>query len=46
MTVGPVRLLELCNKGVAAWGEQLEVDVQLRGQLVPAINHLENESFF
>merc|ERR1719220_1498101 len=40
VTVGPVRLLELCNKGVATWGEQLEVDVQLRGQLVPAVNHL------
>ena len=46
MAVGAIGLLELRNEGVAAGGEQLEVDVQLRGQLVPAVNHLENESFF
>ena len=43
VAVGAIRLLELCNERMPAGGEQLEVDVQLRGHLVPAINHLREE---
>ena len=45
VAVGAVRLLELCNERMPAGGEQLEVDVQLRGHLVPAINHLRERGF-
>ena len=45
MAVGAIGLLELCNEGVAAGGEQLEVDVQLGGHLVAPIDHLEKSLF-
>ena len=43
MAVGAIGLLELCNEGVPAGGEQLEVDVQLGGHLVAPIDHLEKK---
>ena len=45
VAVGSIRLLELCNERMPPGGEKLEVDVWLRGQLVPAINHLQNLIF-
>ena len=45
VAVGAIGLLELRNEGVAAGGEQLEVDVQLGGHLVAPIDHLEKSLF-